>query len=73
MHNYATLFCEAGGRPAATKTPDQTHRVCGSRADAAEQDEAGHGVALRRHIGEGGGLTFVVGSSRRAAPARTAR
>ena len=51
MHNYATLFCEAGDTSAATKTLDQTHRVCGVVPDATEQDECRRRCdALRRHI-----------------------
>ena len=51
MHNYATLFCEAGDTSAATKTLDQTQRVCGVVPNAAEQDECRRRCdALRRHI-----------------------
>ena len=51
MHNYATLFCEVGDTSAATKTLDQTHRVCGVVPDAAEQEDCRRRCdALRRHI-----------------------
>ena len=56
MHNFATGFVEAGDPTAATKTLDQTHRVCGVVPDAAEQDECrARCDALRRHIVKEGG------------------
>ena len=56
MHNYAALFCEVGDTSAATKTLDQTHRVCGVVPDAMEQDECrARCDALRRHIAKEAG------------------